>query len=80
MTIIGQKIFKTVKRIDKLPLEVRLALEKKGIFDGLVIFSGVENSPRELTLVEQSFKLPSQFLDEAFQESSQELASKLTRR
>ena len=60
------KKFQTVKRIDQLPIEVRLNLEKKGIYDGLVLFEGTKNSPREITNETQSLKLPSQLLEEAF--------------
>ena len=61
-----EKNFQTVKRIDKLPIDQRIKLEKRGIFDGLVLFSGTENSPRDIVKEEQSLKLPSQFLEEAF--------------
>ena len=61
-----EKNFQTVKRIDKLPIDVRIKLEKRNIFDGLVLFSGTENSPRDIVKEEQSLKLPSQLLEESF--------------
>ena len=62
----SEKTFKTIKRVDKLPLDIRIKLVSKGIFDGLIVFSGTVNSPRDITKEEQSLKLPSQLLDESY--------------
>ena len=50
--------FKNIKRVDKLPLDVRIDLQKKGIYDGLVIFTEINEK--------QSLQLPSQILEETF--------------
>jgi len=58
--------FKNIKRVDKLPLDVRIDLQKRGIFDGLVTFTSFGN----IINVEQSLLLPSQILEEAFLDNS----------
>ncbi len=60
------KEFQIIRRVDKLPLEVRIELEKKGIYDGLVLFEGTKNSPRDFTNETQALKLPSQLFEDAF--------------
>ena len=51
--------FKNIKRVDKLPLDVRIDLQRNGIYDGLVIFTEINKK--------QSLLLPSQILEEAYQ-------------
>ena len=60
------KEFKIVRRVDKLPIDVRIKLENKAIYDGLIVYEGTINSPKEIKNEKQAYKLPSQLLEEAF--------------
>lgn len=57
-----------IKRVDLLPTSVKQQLRKIGIVAGLVRYNIKENSPKEIISVEQSFQLPSEIIEQAYNE------------
>jgi len=56
--------FIKIRKVESLPVTVRNELKDRGIISGLVEITVKENSPKEVTKIEQSLKLFSQKLEE----------------